>query len=243
MALDGTATIAITLAAIALATVALDGGPAAGQSAEPRPSFECKRATTVIEKAICEDEFLSFRDGALGRLYFMLVKRLSGAARAGFQRAQLDWIAARDRACGAPAMKDRASCLLQQYDARLAALNRAMTAARLGPASRGLQTVAGAYGKKLKNFHGGLLVVEMPDRGVWIEINTVNGPTAHLCMVRTNAAWRIGATVAWRSTEWPKCRVSIAFSGTAARIEATDGCRTFCGARGAFSGITYERAR
>jgi uncharacterized protein len=223
----------------ALAVLGLAGGPA--RAIEPGPSFDCKQAATPIEKTICKDTFIGFRDGALGKLYAGLVDALTGGARKTLRREQLLWLKARNRACGKVGDNARAECLSALYDQRLRRLDRQMSRAGLGPGVGGLGSLAGDYSKSTTGFFGTITVVELPKGPAWVEINTVAGPTSHTCNLWTRQARREGATLVWRDTDEPKCQVTLTFKGRTLRAKATRACHTQCGARGYFGDLTYTR--
>jgi uncharacterized protein len=233
--------LAVPVLVAALALLGTGSGPARAE--ETGPSFDCAKAATPVEKTICKDEFLGFRDGALGRLYSGLQDALTGQARGALRREQIAWLKARGRACGKVGEDARSNCLTKLYDERLGALNRRMGRAGLGPGARGLASVAGRYRKSATGFSGDITIVEMPKGPAWVEIFTIAGPTAHFCTLSTKQARRTGATLSWRDSEEPKCSVSLTFKGGTVRAKATEACRTYCGARGYFEDITYSKTR
>jgi len=186
------------------------------------------------------DEFLSFRDGALGKLYSGLVDALTGRARKALRREQIRWLKTRDRTCGKVGDDARPNCLMALYDTRLRRLNRQMQRAKLGAGGR-LASIAGDYTKRISQFSGSIVVVEVPKGPAWVEISTVNGPTAHLCNLWTRQAKRRGARLVWRDANVPECKVTLTFKGRTVRTTATRACRASCGARGVFEDMTYSR--
>ncbi|UYN93159.1 MAG: DUF4163 domain-containing protein [Enhydrobacter sp.] len=85
------------------------------------PSFDCARASTAVERAICEDAALGRADRDLAAAYAALGGRLNGAARDHLRQDQLRWIAARNDAC-AHDTDGIAVCLKNRYGARIANL-------------------------------------------------------------------------------------------------------------------------
>ena len=77
-------------------------------------SFDCKKAATRVEKAICADAQLSELDEHLGRFYFAARERLAENASC-VAAEQREWIRRRN-ACA------DAACLRQAYLERLAGL-------------------------------------------------------------------------------------------------------------------------
>lgn len=231
----------IAVTALIAALVVLGSASDPARANEPGPSFDCKKAATPVEKTICEDTFIGFRDGALGKLYSGLVDALTDRARETLRREQLKWLKARDRACGRVRDSARSNCLNALYDRRLRRLDRQMRRAGLGLGGRGLGPVSGSYSKRMTGFFGTITVVEVPKGPTWVEINTVAGPTSHTCNLWTRQARRRGATLVWRDLDEPKCEVTLTFKGRTVRAKATRACRTQCGARGTFEDITYTK--
>lgn len=204
------------------------------------PSYDCRKAATRIEKKICNDKFLGFRDGALGALVRGL--RRSEKKIPGLGKLLRAWLRNRNATCGRVAGSELANCLIARYDAVLAELTERMAKAGIGPAGRGLRPLSGTYSRKMKGFSGSVTVVEMPDLSAWVEIGTVNGPTYHLCNLWTAAARRTGPTIAWRDKDVPKCAMTLHFKGRTVTPKGASACRlNYCGARGGFRNIEYRR--
>lgn len=86
--------------------------------AQTGPSFDCSKASTAIEKAICARPELAKADRAMAAAYTALVGRLTGAAKDHLVKDQARWIASRNKACTGGA-EEIARCLRQRYEARL----------------------------------------------------------------------------------------------------------------------------
>lgn len=220
----------------ALAAAAMGLAATTAAADEIAPGFDCKKAASAVEKEICKDGYLTFRDGAMTRLYGALMRHLPAGERDALVRAQSDWLKARDRACGGPAVKDRSNCLFQRYERRIGRLAAMAAKAKLGAGP----PLTGFYGRKMEKFNGSITVVEVPGEPVWVEISTVNGPTYHQCDLSTRAAARQGrrspgptrssASAASRSplqaTASPRARPINAISITAARAARLPTSRT-----------------
>jgi uncharacterized protein len=97
-------------AALTLAVAGLAAPPAAEPAAAaPAASFDCAKAGTAAEKAICQDARLAGLDRALGEAYAARLAR-----EAGLRAEQRAWLKARDAGCGG----ERA-CLTAFLKARL----------------------------------------------------------------------------------------------------------------------------
>lgn len=82
-----------------------------------RPSFNCAKAASAVEKAICSDNSLAALDVQLARTYQSLKKSLPSSQFARVRSSQREWIAQRDY-CGSSV-----SCISQAYRNRLNQLN------------------------------------------------------------------------------------------------------------------------
>ncbi len=86
--------------------------------AQTGPSFDCSKASTAVEKAICARPELAKADRAMAAAYNDLAGKLTGAAKEHLIKDQTQWIASRNRACTGGA-EEIARCLRQRYEARL----------------------------------------------------------------------------------------------------------------------------
>lgn len=80
-------------------------------------SFDCAKASTAIDKAICSDTALSALDEDLARYYAVVQDQLADAA-ACLKADQRDWLKSKRNACGG-----KTDCLRKAYLARLATLD------------------------------------------------------------------------------------------------------------------------
>jgi uncharacterized protein YecT (DUF1311 family) len=136
--------------------------PAAQEPAQydmPQPSFNCARATTIIEQAICSDSTLAQWDLHMAELYrqALAIQNNSPALKAD----QARWRALRDNNCGGTNLNETQSCVL------------AMTKARVG----GLAAVVAANGGNPNSSEPtGIAASSQPKTGQSSQ-NTQGGPT------------------------------------------------------------------
>lgn len=76
------------------------------------PSFDCKKASTNIEKLICKNEELSRLDKEMSEAYRSLISRLEGGDKEIVKLNQVRWIKARDKRWEPP---DKYEELLQNW--------------------------------------------------------------------------------------------------------------------------------
>jgi uncharacterized protein YecT (DUF1311 family) len=86
----------------------------------PLASFDCEKAESATEKAICSDAAVARLDRRVADAYAWRLAWAQEEEKAGFKQAQRDWLTARDKSCGAT--ENLNSCLTEQYSARLKAL-------------------------------------------------------------------------------------------------------------------------
>jgi uncharacterized protein len=72
-------------------------------------SFDCRSARHADEYAICENEELAALDVRMSNLYFAILNRLGGLARAQLHAEQVEWLGER-RECGS-----NVRCLRTKY--------------------------------------------------------------------------------------------------------------------------------
>jgi uncharacterized protein len=102
----------------AVAAIAALFWPAAGGA---QPSFDCAKASTPVERAICAKPELAKADREMATLYGTLAGKLSGAAKEHLVKDQVAWLENRAKACtGRPEEVTR--CLDNRYAARIATL-------------------------------------------------------------------------------------------------------------------------
>jgi uncharacterized protein YecT (DUF1311 family) len=67
-----------------------------------KPSFDCTKATTGLEKAFCADPELAKLDGEMGVAYNRKIRSLPPQQQRVLQSDQLRWLRQRSAACGMP---------------------------------------------------------------------------------------------------------------------------------------------
>jgi uncharacterized protein len=124
---------ALRLALVGISALIYVGFVAQGRSASAA-SFDCKKATTNRERAICADVQLSELDSQVGQLYRGALSQLSPAGAGSLKDQQRAWLAYLGRACPTPTPqldRDGAFCLSRAYRTRVDDLKQA--AVRDGP--------------------------------------------------------------------------------------------------------------
>ena len=208
----------------------------AGRAQAGDPSFDCARASTAVEKAICDEQNpgLASRDGALARLYDALKEE---GGHEELRDGQKAWLRSRD-ACGA-----KLNCLERRYDERLA---------ELAEAAGDEDQVTGGYRYRLTgegvtpdSDRGDAFVVREADGTLTGHISTVSGRTFFVCEVDFNGAepdetaWTYTGSEA--QTDGSNCTLTVTLKSNAIEI-SSENCRDYCGANGYFDG-TYKRVK
>lgn len=111
----------IGLARSVAAMILALGAGTASVWAQEKPSFDCAKADSVVDRAICRSAELAKADRELAAAYAALLDKLSGAAKDELVKDQVRWIANRNRACRADpdSIED---CLKKRYAGRIANL-------------------------------------------------------------------------------------------------------------------------
>ena len=106
----------------------------AAAGAAPADAFDCKRAASASEKAICADPAALAADADLGKAFEAVRSEANAKARAEIVAAQLAWIKRRDGDCADQKGAALGACLAKESRARLAFLTGAPEA---GPGALG----------------------------------------------------------------------------------------------------------
>ncbi|MEO1330347.1 MAG: caspase family protein [Pseudomonadota bacterium] len=104
------------IAALALSIAALAAAPSASAQ-----GFDCARATTAIENAICADDRLGKLDERLNARYRQLRRAAPEADRDALRAEQRQWLEERRRLCDGLRERPMRRCLVQVYRDRLQA--------------------------------------------------------------------------------------------------------------------------
>jgi uncharacterized protein len=79
-------------------------------------SFDCNKASTPIEKAICSDPLLGKLDDALARNYtYMMAANIGNGAKSDLRTTQKRWLVARNKCTNR-------TCLVDAYEQRVDAI-------------------------------------------------------------------------------------------------------------------------
>jgi hypothetical protein len=90
----------------------------------PRASFDCGKAQTVLEKAICSDIRLGHADIVLSRVYAESLEGVSKEARADLVRNERQWRRSVPAKCGLsqmPPTQKTLNCLRNEFELRFSA--------------------------------------------------------------------------------------------------------------------------
>jgi uncharacterized protein YecT (DUF1311 family) len=92
----------------------------------PRASFECRRAESPLEKAICSDKKLGQADIVLGRVYKAILGSLSSEEKPAMSRQEKVWLNGVMKKCGVgspPLSSAKRSCVRSEFEARFSDLD------------------------------------------------------------------------------------------------------------------------
>ena len=214
--------------ALILCLMLLAGPAFAGEA-----SFDCGKAATAPEKAICDDANpgLGSRDIALAKLFADLKELGEHDAILAGQSA---WLKTRD-ACGADA-----ACLQRAYDARLLEL------ARAGGDEAGV-TGSYAFDNRADESSGEAFVVRNADGTLAGEVRSLSGPQNYGCEAIFAGAIAFGDAWLWTDLdtepddEGNRCQILLRGDGKTLRFDSRY-CSLYCGVHAGFD-ETYTRAR
>ena len=181
------------------------------------PSFDCAKATTNTEHAICASDLLSALDGEMADAYRVARTGVGANARQHIRDEQISWIGRRN-ACGGDA-----DCIEARMRERIVAL-RGET-----PAHASTGRLSGTYCA-----HGGDDVILLEDFGNAIEFSFVSFQSrGHSCGTGQLRAVKSGSAYTAHQGGCsfrivPEAGQLVFSSG------GEPGCRNLCGARAAF---------
>ena len=81
-------------------------------------AFDCNKATTPSETAICADPAALKADVAMGQAYSALLAHAPSSERAEIETAQVQWLQLRDNACAGVEGAARGACLARESEQR-----------------------------------------------------------------------------------------------------------------------------
>lgn len=209
----------------------------------PKASFDCKKASTSVEKAICDGPFLADLDRIMDEVYRGVSAKLEGPKRAALTNVQNQWLQSRNTKCGRA--KPDQDCLSNLYKDRIVALAREWRAA--GGAATG-SPISGRYTYREKGERGEMLLAEMPDGSVYVQVETVNANhrSPHSCSFNEKVKTRAGDVLEYTEPQTSKtCGLKIAVQGNRLTFsESPKDCfelsRNYCGMHGFMLG-NYTR--
>jgi uncharacterized protein len=103
-----------------LALAALIAGTTSPPQHEISPGFDCSRASSKAEIAICANSELADRDRTLNELYKKLIGSSSKRDKPSIVKAQQDWVSRRDNCTDA----ELEACIQSLYDGRIVELRK-----------------------------------------------------------------------------------------------------------------------
>jgi hypothetical protein len=171
--------------------------PAPTQYGVPKPSFNCARAATVIEQAICSDATLAQWDARMGQLYRQALSIQNNSPT--FIADQNRWRTLRNSNCSRTNLSETKSCVL------------AMTKARVG----GLAAVVAANGGNPNSSASTAAPVPYSS-------SSQNPPTRPAISVEQQARNRASTEAELRSPATPKACVPNAGQWTPQQIKACE---------------------
>ena len=211
--------------------------------APPAFAFDCAKAATPVEKAICETPFLADLDRIMDELYRGVAAKLEGPKRVALTNGQNQWLMARNTKCGKA--KPDTGCLDGMYKDRIVALAREWRAA--GGETAG-SAISARYTYREKGESGEIVLAEMPDGSVYVQVETVNvnHRSPHSCSFNGKLTTRTGDVLEYREPETSKtCGLKISVKGNRLEFSETpkdcfELSRNYCGMHGFMLG-NYTR--
>lgn len=221
-----------------LAAACLAAAPALAQVG-PKASFDCRKAATPVERAVCDGLHTAELDRAMDMLYRAALAR-APAQRAAAEAAQRRWLAERNSKCGRA--KPDTECLARLYKDRIIALVRATRDSKS-------PSITGRYAYREQAQAGEMFIAEMPDGTTLVLVDTVNvgHVSPHTCSLMEYVKDRRGAVLTYRDPQASKtCGIEIAVAGNRAVMRESpkdcfEAAQYNCGAHGYMLGNYVKR--
>lgn len=102
------------------------GDPAAASQATGRPSFDCHKAQTPLERAICSDVKLGHADIVLSRVYSRTLQNSEGNDKSVLLKSEKQWLKAVPVQCGLsgpPFSEKSLNCIRNEFEDRFETLD------------------------------------------------------------------------------------------------------------------------
>lgn len=100
--------------------------PEAANQPERRASFDCRRAKTLLEKAVCSDVSVGRADIVLSRVYKGLLKSAHSEDKSALEENENQWLQGIPSKCGLsapPFSKQSLNCVRNEFELRFTALD------------------------------------------------------------------------------------------------------------------------
>lgn len=196
-------------------------GLLSAMAASAAPSFDCTKAQSAAEKAVCEVPDLSWSDRQLARFYKLALGK-SGTHRAELVESQRQFLSQRD------ACRDDTECLDKAYKTRFGELAPKVD-------------VHDAFGVFEPKEMGGEMWIVRFGGDAAFKILTVGGG-GHTCTVDADSAPQGGkGIVRYRGKGANACRIDLIPDGDEIVVK-TRNCSEYCGVRAVLDD-RYERAK
>lgn len=100
--------------------------PSAANQPEPRASFDCRRAKTFLEKAVCSDISVGHADIVLSRVYSGLLESSNAEDKSALEQSEKQWLQSIPAKCGLSGprfSKQSLNCVRNEFELRFTALD------------------------------------------------------------------------------------------------------------------------
>ncbi|TWT13872.1 lysozyme inhibitor LprI family protein [Reyranella sp. CPCC 100927] len=228
--------IGVHMRRIGLAALAAAGFVAAPAVAMAQPSFDCAKAQSAAEKAICADPALAKADVAIAARFLAIGKTLDSQAGEAFDKDQRYFVRVRNIvADNATSPADRTERLKDLLAERVAFLGAMETAPGEG--------LVGEW----RNVEGGVTIERTDDGRLTVSINTAEPTTGRWVCGAGGRGKPDGNTLAVAVEDGDQGeRLTVTRVGVLLSVETIgadgqqDGSRSFCGLNGSVNGWFFK---
>lgn len=232
---DPAAVTSPTLASSAVLAVTLMASASAfaAPPTSAKPSFDCAKAASAVEKAICRNDGLARADAAVGRAYERLRKSLDAQAASGLREDQRWFIGIRDAAYDNASAANRTQSLKALLDDRARTLSQIRAQPPVG--------LVGSW----RNLAGGIDVVDDGAGGLKVEANAAHPLDGRWLCDASGSGRSVGAALTVQVEGGERSSLKLTREGAALRVQALDaGGKAllgpdYCGHNGSLEGVYF----
>lgn len=224
---------------------------------KPNPSFNCAKAKTKTEIAICDSLRLARLDLVINERYERVLKTIPKSQKLSLKKEQRGWLELRERCGDESDSKQIERCILKSIEERIDELNEFYSRIHVvnGNKNEAQKLIKEIEGEYRSDYDGGmmngetyksedkLIISPVEDKPTTIEfdifLNFFNG---HSCSMAGRAFYTNEKEFVFVDSD-PESKCKLRFRKVESGVQYEDRdneCKSYCGMRGSFSKEVFE---